>query len=153
MILQMVRMNNGDTSEAKDLYQESMLHFLERVWSEKFILTCKVSTFIYSICRKKWLYKLRGRPNFIDIEEYKELEDVSEDATEEGIEIPDDAQIINSINNLGEPCKTLLIGFYYEKLSMEQLAAKLRYRSVQVAKQQKFRCKDRLKNVFSNFFN
>jgi RNA polymerase sigma factor (sigma-70 family) len=150
VILQMVKLNNGDEADAKDLYQDSILDFLEKVWQEDFVLTCKIKTFIYSICRKKWLYRLRGRRNFIDIEKYAEFEEPAEEALVEAPEIPDDEQMITAIDNLGEPCKSLLIGFYYEKLSMEQLANKLNYKNENVAKQQKLRCKDRLKNAFAN---
>lgn len=148
MILQMVKTNNGNVTEAKDLYQDSILDFLEKVWQENFILTCKIRTFVYSICRNKWLYQLRGRKKFIDMEEYVEFEKAGEDVPEDTPGMPDDGQIIQAINNLGEPCRSLLVGYYYENLSMEQLAQKLHYKTVNVAKQQKFRCKDRLKNAF-----
>lgn len=150
MILQMVKTNNGSATEAKDLYQDSMLDFLEKVWQENFILTCKIRTFIYSICRNKWLYQLRGRKKFMDMEEYIEFEKPAEDNPEDAPGLPDDNQIITAINTLGEPCRSLLVGYYYENMSMEQLAQKLNYKSENVAKQQKFRCKDRLKNAFSN---
>ncbi len=147
MVSRMVMLNNGSISEAKDLYQESMLDFLEKVSDHKFVLTCKLKTYIYSICRRKWLYQLRSRKKWIDIETYTELEDLPEDRIEEHAELPGDDQIKAAITALGEPCRSLLLGFYYEKLSMEQLAAKMNYRSENVAKQQKFRCKDRLKNA------
>ncbi len=150
IILQMVKLNNGDEAEAKDLYQDSILDFLEKVWKENFVLTCKIKTFIYSICRKKWLYRLRGRRHFIDIDKFVEFEEPAEEAVVEAPEIPDDEQIISAIDTLGEPCRSLLVGFYYEKLSMEELANKLNYKNENVAKQQKLRCKDRLKNAFTN---
>jgi RNA polymerase sigma factor (sigma-70 family) len=148
MILQLVKTNHGSVTEAKDLYQDSILDFLEKVWQENFILTCKIRTFIYSICRNKWLYQLRGRKKFVDMEEYIEFETAQDECQEDAAEMPDDEQIIQAINTLGEPCRSLLVGYYYENLSMEQLAQQLNYKSVNVAKQQKFRCKDRLKNAF-----
>jgi RNA polymerase sigma factor (sigma-70 family) len=148
MILQLVKTNNGSAAEAKDLYQDGILDFLEKVWQENFILTCKIRTFLYSICRNKWLYQLRGRKKFIDMEEYIAFEQPTEEEPEEVAGMPDDNQIVQAINTLGEPCRSLLVGYYYEKLSMEQLAQKLNYKSVNVAKQQKFRCKDRLKHAF-----
>lgn len=151
-ILQMVKLNSGSYAEAKDLYQDSMLDFLEKVSGENFVLTCKLETFIYSICRNKWLYHLRGKQRFIEMEDYIEVKDIPDETEEISANVPDDNQIIRAINALGEPCKSLLVGFYYEKLSMEQLAAKLNYKSVNVAKQQKFRCKDRLKTAFSDYF-
>ena len=148
MILQMVKTNNGSAAEAKDLYQDSIIDFLEKVWQDNFTLTCKIRTFVYSICRNKWLYQLRDKKRFIDMQEYVEIEEAEEDTREETPELPDNSQIINMINALGEPCRSLLVGYYYENMSMEQLAQKLAYKSENVAKQQKFRCKDRLKAAF-----
>ncbi len=145
MILQMVRTNNGSPAEAQDLYQESILDFLEKVWNEKFELTCKIGTFIYSISRNKWLYCLKGKQRFVDISEYIQIKDYQEQDTEE-FQLPDNDQILHAIAALGEPCRSLLIGFYYERASMEQLAERFNYKSMHVAKQQKYRCKDRLKN-------
>jgi RNA polymerase sigma factor (sigma-70 family) len=147
MILRMVKINSGDQAEAEDLYQESILDFLEKVWNEDLVLTCKLKNFLYSICRRKWLYQLRGRPRFMDIEEYVELGDQLVSHEEESG--PNDNQIKDAIQALGEPCQTLLFGYYYEKLTFEQLAFNLGYKSMYVARQQKFRCKERLKNAFS----
>ena len=151
MILQFVKLNNGNEDDAKDLYQESMLDFLEKVSNEKFTLTCKLRTFIYSVCRNKWLYILRERPQFVDIEDFIVIEKSLPDNREEEREFPNGEQIRNAIASLGEPCKSLLIGFYYERLNMEQLALKLNYKTSNVVKQQKFRCKDRLKQACSRF--
>ena len=152
MILQMVKTNNGSAVEAQDLYQESILDFLEKVWNEKFVLTCKIGTFIYSICRNKWLYILKGKHRFVDIHDHIQISDMAQEDTEE-VALPDNDQILQAIGALGEPCRSLLIGFYYEKATMEQLAAKFNYRSMQVAKQQKYRCKDRLKTSIMSHFN
>ena len=152
MILQMVKTNSGTQAEAEDLYQESILDLLEKVWNGELVLTCRLKNFLYSICRLKWLHQLRGKPRFIDIEEYVELGEEFVIPAEEAAQ-PADAQIASSIHALGEPCRTLLFGFYYENLSFEQLAAKLGYSSMFVARQQKFRCKDRLKKTLSAALN
>lgn len=151
IILQMVKVNSGSKEEAEDLYQESILDFLEKLWQKKLVLSCKLGSYIYSICRNKWLYHLRGRPKFIDVEEYVELEFETDDPMDKETELPDEKVINAAINDLGEPCRSLLIGYYYENLSMQQLADKLQYKSENVAKQQKFRCKDRLKNALLKY--
>jgi RNA polymerase sigma factor (sigma-70 family) len=151
MILQLVKVNNGNEDEAKDIFQESMLDFLEKLWNGNLVLTCKIQTFIYSICRNKWLYHLRGKQKFVDVEAYIILEKPMEELPEERAGLPNDEQIRMAITALGEPCQSLLIGFYYKGLSMELLAKKLNYKSANVVKQQKFRCKDRLKQALIKF--
>lgn len=149
MILQFVKVNSGDEDQAKDLYQDGILDFLEKVWSGKLVLTCKIKTFIYSICRNKWLHQLRQKQKFVDIEEYIIMDKLREEKADEEPGLPNDEQIRLAINSLGQPCQALLIGFYYEGLKLEQLAEKLQYKSVNVVKQQKFRCKDRLKQALT----
>lgn len=149
MVLQLVKVNSGDEEEAKDLFQESILDFLEKVWSGNLVLTCKIRTFIYSICRNKWLYHLRGKQKFVDVGDYIEVEESIEEKVESQSEVPDDEQIQKAITSLGEPCRSLLIGFFYEGLSLEQLAVKFQYKNANVVKQQKFRCKDRLKKALT----
>jgi RNA polymerase sigma factor (sigma-70 family) len=150
--LKLLKLNNGDEEDAKDLYQESMLDLLEKLWSEDFVLTCKISTYFYSICRNNWLYHTRSKKRFIEIEDDVMPENSNEEITEDEMKLPDDEEIKNAVMSLGDPCRSLLVGFYYDGLSMEQLALKLNYKSSKGAKQQKFRCKERLTQAISKLF-
>ena len=62
-----------------------------------------------------------------------------------GAVLPDDQELELLMAQLKEPCHTLLIGFYYQRMSLEQLAKELHYASPNVAKQMKFRCLERLR--------
>jgi RNA polymerase sigma factor (sigma-70 family) len=151
MILHFVLVNNGTEADAKDLYQEAMIDFIEKVWGGKLVLTCKIKTFIYSICKNKWRNLLRGKKAVIDIDDYIEIEKLSEAEVGDNNFLPNSKQIQEAIVSLGEPCRSLLVGFYYKKLTMEQLAGQFKYKSGKVVKQQKFRCKDRLKQALASF--
>lgn len=48
---------------------------------------------------------------------------------------------------LGDPCYALLDLFYYHKKSMEEIALELGYKNVDTAKNQKFKCMERLRNL------
>lgn len=78
----------------------------------------------------------------VDTEE--SLENIPE-LTEEEEQLPDDQEMYQAIQNLKDPCSTLIIGYYYQKMSLEQLAKVLHYATPNVAKQRKFRCLERLK--------
>jgi len=151
MILNFVLINSGTEADAKDLYQEAMIDFMEKVWGGKLVLTCKIKTFIYSICKNKWHHSLRSKKTVIDIDEYIEIEKVSEAEINNTNNLPNTKQIQDAIVSLGEPCRSLLVGFYYKQLTMDQLAGQFKYKSAQVVKQQKFRCKDRLKQALAKF--
>jgi RNA polymerase sigma factor (sigma-70 family) len=146
MIVHFVRLNKGTQQEAEDLYQESILTLYEQVRKGNFRMNSSIKTYLYSICRNKWLSQLRVQKNVTDIDEYRE--EIAEEDAESDLSLPNDSEIRKAIEGLGEPCRTLLTGFYYHKLSLEQLAEQLNYASTNVAKQQKFRCVERLKKQF-----
>ena len=52
------------------------------------------------------------------------------------------------MENLGEPCKTILKDFYIYKLSMEEISDKFGYTNSDNAKTQKYKCLQRLKRTF-----
>lgn len=151
MILHFVLVNNGTEADAKDLFQEGVLDFLEQVWKGDLVLTCTLKTYLYSICKYKWLNRLRQKVPVVDIEDYDDPGEVLPVFDKADLSLPDGKELVSAVISLGEPCKSVLIGFYYEGLSMEQIAAKLDYKSAQVVKQQKFRCKERLKQILTKF--
>ncbi len=145
MILRLIQLNSGTEEEAKDIYQDTIIHIYEKIKEGNFALTCQLKTYVYAVCRKKWLNRLRGNHFVRDSEDV--LEDLPEIIDEEAV-LPEPAQLQNGIEQLGEPCRSLLVYFYYEKMSLEQIASHMQYASPNVAKQQKFRCIERLKKHF-----
>ncbi|HKZ67104.1 MAG TPA: hypothetical protein VJ111_12135, partial [Chitinophagaceae bacterium] len=53
-----------------------------------------------------------------------------------------------AINNLGEPCKSLLEAFYLQKKNMQEIAINFGYTNAENAKTQKYKCLMRLKKIF-----
>jgi hypothetical protein len=53
-----------------------------------------------------------------------------------------------AIEQLGEPCRTLLEDFYMGNLTMEQISEKFGYTNADNAKNQKYKCLQRLKKIF-----
>ena len=58
MILHFIVSNSGTEQEAKDIYQEAIIILYENIQRDDFELTCKIKTYIYSVCRRQWLKKL-----------------------------------------------------------------------------------------------
>lgn len=150
MISQFILRNNGTRDDAEELYQEGIIALYEKTKASDFTLTCSLKTFIYSICRNKWLHKLRSRKPLLDIEHHIEILPDESDQEDVTSDFPNDKQIMQAIASLGDPCHSLLVGFYYHKLSLEELGQRLNYANMGVAKQQKFRCIERLKKIFQS---
>ncbi len=48
---------------------------------------------------------------------------------------------------LGDPCHTLLDMYYYQKKSMDEIAEQLEYKNTDTAKNQKYKCMERLRKM------
>jgi RNA polymerase sigma factor (sigma-70 family) len=148
-ILHFVLQNNGSEQEAKDIYQEAVMIFYEKLQQENFLLTCQIKTFIYSICRRLWLKRLREKGRLVgkidDHEEFLIFEEEHTDIEEKEQQF---AQMAAALEQLGEPCSTILKDYYIEEYSMQQIAEKMGYTNADNAKNQKYKCLMRLKKIF-----
>ena len=53
-----------------------------------------------------------------------------------------------ALENLGEPCRSILEDFYIKDLNMEDIRLKFGYTNSDNAKNQKYKCLQRLKKIF-----
>ena len=154
MVQTFVINNNGNYDDARDIFQEAMIALYEKAKSDSFVLTSKISTYVYSICRRLWLKRLQqlGRySNQIDsLEETVAVEDDLEYHEKKNAEF---VIMDRALNSLGEPCKSLLDGFYVKKIDMQALAKEFGYTNADNAKNQKYKCLMRLKKLFFAQYN
>lgn len=149
MVQALVVRNNGTIDDAKDIFQETLIVLYEKVRSEAFELNCQIKTYIYSVSRRLWLKKLMHQNRFMIADE-AEQDIVSVDEEMEDHERLNTEFIMmeKAINNLGEPCKSLLEAFYMQKRNMQEIAASFGYTNADNAKNQKYKCLMRLKRLF-----
>jgi RNA polymerase sigma factor (sigma-70 family) len=148
MILTLVMNNSGTEQEAKDIYQEAIIHFYEKLQQAEFVLTCKIKTYLYAVCRKLWLQKLAQRNKFVRIEEVETVAEVEDVANEIEAKETTFKAVEGALNKLGEPCKTILEDYYLRSLTMDQITEKFGYTNTDNTKNQKYKCLQRLKKIF-----
>lgn len=154
MIQHFVLNNNGSFDDARDLFQEAMITLYEKVQSDSFVLSCQIKTYLFSICKNLWLKRLQQMGKYsapLSTEE----ESIAVEADLEAFEKKDAAfSIMNrALNSLGEPCKSLLEGYYLNKKGMQELADDFGYTNADNAKNQKYKCLMRLKKLFFSQYN
>ena len=152
VIAKMVLNNNGTEQEAKDVFQETVLVLYHHVKRGEFTLTCALQTYLYSVARRLWLKQLHKKNGLSKLDErFYEGEDVAEAKSDLEIYEERDQNISrmkDSMGQLGEPCKALLEDFYTRHLSMDEIAEKFGYTNADNAKNQKYKCLQRLKKIF-----
>ncbi len=158
MIVHLVCSNSGTEQEAKDIYQEAVMAFYERVQQPAFVLTCKIKTYLYAVARRLWLKKLAEKKRFStslsdghieDVETFFGVEDEMADIHEKERRLK---RMGSSLEGLGEPCRSIIEDFYVSDLSMEEISAKFGYTNADNAKNQKYKCLQRLKKLFFEDF-
>lgn len=143
MIAHLVKNNQGSENDAEDLYQEGLLTVFQKIREGEEIQYLK--TYIYAVCRLKWLnllrYRRRHPEQIIDSHNVIEvsLEDDHVDA------VPYQQAMQEALGQLDETCRQLLLAFYFEKLSMEAIALRFNYNQANTAKSKKNKCMDRVR--------
>lgn len=149
VIKRMVMQNSGDEDDARDVYQEAFMVFYENCREEGFELKASIGTYLYSIARNLWLKKLRAISRSVEVRVDAEGELV--DVEEEVGESENRDQWVNALEGalegLGEPCRTILVDFFFHKKSMDEIAQKMNYTNAANAKNQKYKCFNRLKKL------
>lgn len=141
--------NSGTREEAQDIYQEAVIVLYEKVNDAGFTLECAIATFLYSVSRRLWLKHLRdeGRKGLIR-EEHDVLSEDAGAMAEQYVEEESRLQKMEEgMRLLGEPCATLLNDYYAKSMSMEAIAEKFGYTNADNAKNQKYKCLQRLKKI------
>lgn len=142
MVKHFIIQNSGSDDEAEDLYQEGVLTVYENIVNDKFSLQSNTTlkTYIYSVCRNKWLYELRKK-NKLPVRLNESNEFITDNLLEEETEeMPYNNMLNKALEQIGNKCKEIIKDFYYNKMTMEQIAQKNNFISANVAKSSKERC-------------
>lgn len=149
MIARMVLQNNGSEDDAKDVFQEAMIVLYEKVQEGDFVLSSRLKTFLYAVCRRLWLKKLQTGslegPIYEEVEDSIPAEETLEAHEEKDLQFQ---KMETSMNKIGEPCKTILEDYYIHRKSMQDIAERFGYTNAENAKNQKYKCLMRLKKLF-----
>lgn len=134
--------NSGTPPDAEDIFQETVVTFIDLVKKGKFRGEASVKTFLTAIARNLWLNEMKKRAR-------SGVREKAFETHRDGIEMDVSQYIANRevkqqflevLGKLGEPCKKLLTLFYYENLSMKDIVHHLPYENEQVVRNKKYKC-------------
>jgi len=137
MMTKLVITNSGTEEEARDVYQDALVVFWQKARSGNLVLTSKMSTYIYSICQNLWRKELDRK---------KRLSNEEKDSSESmDLDGPEREKIIaRCLEQLGETCRKVLMFYYFDEMSMQEIADKLGFANTDTAKTKKYKCKQKL---------
>ena len=144
--------NSGTPQDSEDMLQEALVVLWERVRAGKFEYTAQLGTFIFATVKNMWLRQLarlrREVPSELD-PDTNPANGVS--PLEMMIEDEQASLVREALDKLGEPCRKLLLLFYWEELSMVQIAEQLGFANAETAKSKKYQCKKSLEKLLKEY--
>ena len=149
MISHFIISNSGTDDEAKDIYQEGVIVFYEKIKSNSLELSCQIKTYLYSVCRRLWLKRLAEKGRYANrIEDSENYLSLEEDVPQHEENERQFGVMAEALDQLGEPCPSLLEDFYIRAQGMQDIVEKFGYTNTDTAKNQKYKCLQRLKKLF-----
>ena len=134
--------HGGSEQDADDIFQETVMAFIDTVRKGKFRGEASVKTFLNSIARNYWFneIKKRDRSGLRD-KQFEAGRDKDEaDVSHYISEMERKRQLRDLVDQLGESCRKVLLLFYYENLSMKEMVDHLPYDNEQVVRNKKYKC-------------
>ncbi len=145
--------NNGTQDDAEDMLQEALVVLWERVRSGRFEYAARLDTFVFATVKNMWMRRLfRKRHEVAGTQIVEDGPDDSLSALDEMISGEESRIVREALDRLGEPCRGLLLMFYWEELSMDEIAARLGFANAGTAKSKKYQCKKALEGLLLKRF-
>lgn len=144
-VKKMVFKYGGKEEEAYDAFQEGIIKFYHYAKTGKLSSDNNICGFIYTVTKNHYIDNLRRNNKSVQIEE-ADITDLSESDNQLGKLITEENEnkITELFSMLGEVCKQLLLLYYYNEMSMKDIAVKMGFSSEDVAKTKNYKCKQRL---------
>jgi RNA polymerase sigma factor (sigma-70 family) len=147
-VYSLVLRNSGTEPDAEDVLQESVVILWERIRSGRYALESQLGTFIYATARNLWLRRLaRARKEIPDPAPGMEIPSEEPDALEALVEAEESGLVQRGMQRIGAGCRELLILYYWEELSMADIALRMGLANADTAKARKHQCKKALEKA------
>lgn len=146
------RRYNLSQESAEDVYQDSCIALFQNIKNGKLVaLTSSLSTYFTQICIFQTLKKIRNIKLFdtFDNEKYESLKVDELLGLDGGFSLKQQQAMENIINHLPSPCNVILWGYYYDNMSMTEIANVIDFKNSDSVKAKKTQCMKNLKDRFS----
>jgi RNA polymerase sigma factor (sigma-70 family) len=141
-----IKGKGGTEQDADDIFQETVISFIEVIQKGKFRQESSIRTFLISISKHLWYNEIRRRQRAGNRENlYESGKDTEESNAGDLIQDRElKKQLSQLLITLGTSCRKILELFYYENLSMKEIVLQMHYENEQVVRNKKYKCLQQL---------
>lgn len=131
-------------TDAEDIFQEALVLFARKVEEPDFELTVAPFHYVKGICRFIWYNQSRKEGKNPSVELHDNFSFENDEWYEQEMRLK---KVETALSKIGKKCQELLQMFYNRGLNMIEIAKKLDLRNDKVAKAQKYRCLNKVKEI------
>lgn len=139
-VMRFIKRNGGRQDDAQDMLQEAIIVLWQNVNKDSFVLSAKISTYLFSIARNKWLAELRRRKNHATPLETVPDIGIDDDSLAGMIDADEQKKLYDAMERLAKICKEILLFYYFEQRNMNDIAKLTGLANANVAKAKKYQC-------------
>ncbi len=139
--------NSGNTQDAKDIFQESLIIVYKKIHDPNFKLSSTIETFIYAVAKNKWLNALRSSKGMVKVDRLE----IDDDIDIYQVLLDEDRKRLfaTHLAKLSEGCRNLF-KYFFKGMSMENIASALNLGSSGYVRKKKHLCQEKLIAAIKN---
>lgn len=138
-IARTIQKMGGDLEDSRDVFQEALVIYYEKTVIDQIQLTTNLTAYLRGISKNLYLKKQAKTPITQPLG---------------GIELaspedprPSQQRLLRFLQSSGQKCLNILSSFYYEKLSMKEMAQRFGFASERSATVQKYKCLEKVRET------
>ncbi len=141
-----VKRNSGTEEEADELLQEAVVILWEKVRDGSFASQSKLTTYIMGIVKNLWARRLARKRKETPISDEFDPPAEGESVLDLLIREEQMDAIREAMSRISALCRSILLMFYWEEKSMEEIASSLGLANADTAKSKKYQCRKNLED-------
>ena len=129
-----------------EIYQDAFMVLCNKIYENKLDannLTSSLKSYLFGV-GIRIAYNVNRKKSKLHEQDPFEIPDIPDD--EHGLGEENEKIIQKAVNEMGEPCHTILVKQYWEDKKAEEIAIEMNYKNTDTAKTQKYKCIQKLKN-------
>lgn len=131
---------NGSFDEAKDIFHDALVIFIEQAGATKFV---SEEAYILGIAKHLWIRKFnldKRRVLFNSFEQHLNI------PVEEPVDVNAN-RLLRVLETAGKKCMELLHAVYFDNAPVKQITRRLRYRNEHATSVQKYKCLQKVRDI------
>lgn len=138
-----VKHRNGSLQDAKDVFHDALIILYEKVVTESLSPDTQPDHYVVGIAKHVWLHNFNRDKNSVSLTDTEAAITIPEDYFPKA----DDQKLLALLERTGKRCLDMLRSIYYDKVSLDKIAAQLGYGSAHSASVQKFKCLEKIRDT------